>query len=518
MEYEHLLSPAGSANHGDFKGISHVQRRCNDIPCLVLFVLCVAASVVLSSIGFSQGDPSLLLPSTDFAVEETAENAASAQSDYWFHNAMVSLKNNADVAGGMSALAALLALLWVQLLKKFVRPFLYLTAAAGILCVLALATVCAAFSQQKDSYSWLLWVGIFLYVVALVLVIALVVMRKHINLTSVLFEEACRGVQHSPTVFLSAMLCVTAFIAYVLFWSYSFVYLYSVPADSISTAQLDVEAKKMPQFSTSLRNAMFFQVFVLLWVSAFLSAVYQMSVAGAISAWYFSRDAQGMDADSKKHGGPALISLARAVSISAGSLAFGSMVLAAVQFLNFCVKVAQKKAKASGNCLAKTCLGCISCCLGCIGNFVKFINRYAYIHIAMHGSSFLGASRDVFELLSRRGLSAVAVHWLGDLVLLVGKLMGVGFVTTISVICMQSLGREVSFVTVVLIAFVTFFLFNFFARIVSVGVDTVFVCYAEDCDRNGSADGHGANLYCDPSVHSALQEKIEEHKYDDPEN
>ena len=35
---------------------------------------------------------------------------------------------------GMAVLAAGLALLWVQLLKKFVRPFIFATAALGVVC------------------------------------------------------------------------------------------------------------------------------------------------------------------------------------------------------------------------------------------------------------------------------------------------------------------------------------------------------------------------------------------------
>jgi solute carrier family 44 (choline transporter-like protein), member 1 len=529
-----LLSPHqdggdSSSVNTPFKGSSHkkISRKPRDLPCLLLFLACICVSIGLSITGFSQGDPALLLPSNQLADSseiaqkgaDKAQTAGQAQASLWFHDAVVSTRENIDVVGFMMLLALALALVWVQLLKKFVRPFLYLTSILGILCVLALGTTLVVFSQsgttedEKSARSWLLWVGLCLYVVALALCIALAVLRKHIEMTAVMFEEACRGVQHSPTIFLSALLCVAAFVGYVFFWAYSFLYLYSVPAESISTARIAVENKQMPEFNTSLRNALYFQVFMLFWVTAFISAVYQMSVAGAISAWYFSRDSQGMDPQLKSHGGPALLSMARAVSVSAGSLAFGSLVLAAIQFLNFMVRLAQKKAQASGNCCAKTCLGCVSCCLGCVGKATKFINRYAYINIAMHGSSFLSASRDVFELLGRRGLSAVVVHTLGDIVLLVGKLFGVGLVTLIAVLAIHSLGRTVAFTTVALVAFATFFLFNFFARIVSVGVDTVFVCYAEDVDHNGSG-----NLYCDPSVHSCLQQKIQDCQHEEPQN
>lgn len=57
-------------------------------------------------------------------------------------------------------------------------------------------------------------------------------------------------------------------------------------------------------------------------------------------------------------------------------------------------------------------------------------------------------------------------------------------------------------VTLTVVAIGAYKIFSLFAQIVSVGVDTVMVCYLEDLERNKE----GA-LYMDPELHRMLQDK-----------
>ena len=61
---------------------------------------------------------------------------------------------------------------------------------------------------------------------------------------------------------------------------------------------------------------MLYQVFAFFWVLAFLSGVLQVSIAGAISNWYFSRDINGYHYD----GSPALLAYRFALTKSFGSI------------------------------------------------------------------------------------------------------------------------------------------------------------------------------------------------------
>jgi len=135
------------------------------------------------------------------------------------------------------------------------------------------------------------------------------------------------------------------------------------------------------------------------------------------------------------------------------------------------------------------------------------VNRYAYIHIAMHGDGFCSSARNVYDLISRNSFSAVIVDTLGEFVLFVGKLLGTSACTIFSLFLLQHLGREISPVTIAAVVITSFAVFNLFANIVGSGVDTVLVCYLEDLERN-----KGSNLYIEPSLHDLLQQKARDTK------
>ncbi len=142
---------------------------------------------------------------------------------------------------------------------------------------------------------------------------------------------------------------------------------------------------------------MFYFLFIplaFLWISALISAVFQYSVAGAIASWYFSRDPSGF---SKDVGSPALRSFGRALTKSFGSLAFGALLLAVVQFLNFLVK--QSKKYADRNRLTRILLGCVVCCLSCIEGFIQKVDRFTYIHM---GNLFLYFSLTYYSYARRK--------------------------------------------------------------------------------------------------------------------
>jgi len=243
---------------------------------------------------------------------------------------------------------------------------------------------------------------------------------------------------------------------------------------------------------------MYYNVFGLFWTIALISAIFQVTVAGAISTWYFSRDASGFQSNLSS---PALRTFSWAITKSFGSLALGSLLIAIVQFINFLLNRARKANKS--NKVVYYLIACVQCIFGCIERFIKFIDRFAYIYIAMHGEGFFTSARNCFSLISRNLFSAVVVDFLGDFVLFVGKLLGTALCTIFTVFILERLDREVSVLTVAVVVVIAYCVFNMFAHVVGVGVDTVFVCYLEDMERNGDS----GNMYIDPSLHTMLQER-----------
>jgi len=383
----------------------------------------------------------------------------------------------------------LLGLIWIQLMRVFTRLFIYLTVILGIALVIAggVYSLILGMNQNQESLQIFSYC---LFGLAFLLLVAVIFLRKKINLTAELFNECCRGVQHNPALFISAtvmFICISVFVAY---WVMGFIFLFSIPGESI-----DVQIpNQMPHFNTKIRNLMYYNLFGFFWTVALLSAIFQVSISGAIASWYFSRN------DQEVKGSPTLRSLGYAFTKSFGSLALGSLVVAIVEFLQFLINKVKKTP--TSNKVVKYIACLLQCFLSCVQGLVRFINRYAYVCIAMHGEPFCTSSRGTFDLISRNSFSAVIVDTLADFVLFVGKLLGTAATTIFSLFLLHVLHREISLVTILSVVVVSFVVFSLFANIVAVGVDTVLVCYLEDLERN-----KGSNLLIEPTLHELLQEK-----------
>ena len=86
----------------------------------------------------------------------------------------------------------------------------------------------------------------------------------------------------------------------------------------------------------------YYYVFATLWANAFINAVTIFVVASACCMWYYSHG-PGQDLDF-----PIAKSFKMVFRYHMGSLAFGSFILAVVQFLQFLVEVFKKHAEATG--------------------------------------------------------------------------------------------------------------------------------------------------------------------------
>ena len=107
-----------------------------------------------------------------------------------------------------------------------------------------------------------------------------------------------------------------------------------------------------------------------------------------------------------------------------GSLAFGSLLLAIVQFVQLMVEIFKRQAQNTGQnskCMEYV-IKCIECCLACVECIVKFINTQAYIQIALRGKNFCYAAKDGFELVWSNPLRYSIVGGVGAVIMFLGKI------------------------------------------------------------------------------------------------
>merc|ERR1711998_546488 len=142
----------------------------------------------------------------------------------------------------------------------------------------------------------------------------------------------------------------------------------------------------------------------------------QPVIALSVVTWYFERD------KSEIGNSTVFASIRMAFTYHMGSAAFGSLIIAIIKLIRAIIMYLQKKAAKAKNKLASAILCCIQCCMWCVEKCMKFINKNAYIQIAIFGYSFCTAARKAFFLILRNLLRIAAVGMVSEIVATIGKL------------------------------------------------------------------------------------------------
>jgi solute carrier family 44 (choline transporter-like protein), member 2/4/5 len=196
--------------------------------------------------------------------------------------------------------------------------------------------------------------------------------------------------------------------------------LYLISAASFTYTSGDVFTSISNLADTALIQFYVF-LFGTLWCNAFIQAMGVFVVASACCIWYYSH---GPNQNETSY--PIFRSYKMVFRYHFGSLAFGSLILAIVQFLQLVVEAVKKQAESSGaanNKCFEYVINCLRCCLQCVERVVEFINKTAYIQIALRGKNFCSAAKDGFEIVWANPLRYMVVSGVGWIIMFLGKLM-----------------------------------------------------------------------------------------------
>mmetsp|Transcript_16358 Transcript_16358/g.1461 ORF Transcript_16358/g.1461 Transcript_16358/m.1461 type:complete len:82 (+) Transcript_16358:712-957(+) len=67
-------------------------------------------------------------------------------------------------------------------------------------------------------------------------------------------------------------------------------------------------------------------------------------------------------------------------------------------------------------------LNCLRCYMNCFEKFIRFLNRNAYIQIALSGRSFCSAAKEGMRLLWANPARSSIVNGLGSAFIFIGKM------------------------------------------------------------------------------------------------
>ncbi|XP_066993399.2 choline transporter-like 2 [Anabrus simplex] len=233
-------------------------------------------------------------------------------------------------------------------------------------------------------------------------------------------------------------------------------------------------------------------IFGFFWGLFFMSAFGEMVLAGTFATWYWTFKKSDVPFFTLTH------SLLRTLRYHLGTLAFGSLILAICRMIRVMLEYLNKKLGKYDNAFVRAVMCCLRCFFWCLEKFIRFINRNAYIMCAIHGKNFCKSARDAFNLLMRNIIRVFVLDKVTDFLLFLGKFMITAGMVALS---FYFFGDKLQFeevpeihnavpdlnyyfVPVIVIGIGTYFITSVFFGVYAMAVDTLFLCFLEDCERN----------------------------------
>uniref|UniRef100_A0AAR2KG56 Choline transporter-like protein n=1 Tax=Pygocentrus nattereri TaxID=42514 RepID=A0AAR2KG56_PYGNA len=390
--------------------------------------------------------------------------------------------------------------------------------------------------------TWLAFI-IILAIVELVIILLLIFLRNRIRIAIALIKEASRAIGHVMSSLFYPLFTFALLAVVIAYWTITAVFLstsnepvYRVFNEGSKACfhsnttchpenYTDSDMKKdCPEsqclfafyggeshYHKYLIFLQFYNVFLFFWCANFVTALGQMTLAGAFASYYWA-----FNKPDDIPACPVFASLGRALRYHTGTLAFGSLILSIIQVIRVLLEYLDHKLKGAENKFAKFLLCCLKCCFWCLEKFIKFLNRNAYIMCAIYGKNFCTSARDAFFLLMRNVIRVAVLDKVTDFLLFLGKLLVVGIVGVMSFFFFSGTAKGVDvapnlhyyWVPILTIVVGSYLIAHGFFSVYAMCVDTLFLCFCEDLERN---DGSAARpFYMSTTLRDILSKSTEE--------
>ena len=296
---------------------------------------------------------------------------------------------------GWAFFLAMFYFLFLRCCAGFITFFLILLVQAGLI-VLAVyfyflhddeEEIQAESDTTDYAFFW-----VFTALAAIWLILTLVFCNK-IRLAIALIEVTSKYIHKTWCIIFVPFLFFVIVVAWLALWLILLVFLYTsgeFQSDSKIFASYKMDEK--------LEYGFWYHIVMIFYITAIIEAYSQFVYASSACIWYFN-----YEKGTENH--PIAKSFERGIRYHFGSLVFGATIVAIIRFLMFFVEYVKKQmeksaGKTQGKCI-KCVFCCIECCLACCNKIMEFVNKHAYIQIALKGDSFCTAAWEGFGLIIR---------------------------------------------------------------------------------------------------------------------
>ncbi|CAK7568015.1 MAG: pH nine-sensitive protein 1 [Sporothrix epigloea] len=394
------------------------------------------------------------------------------------------------------AVAIILSIIYMWVARTFTKLLIWITGIANI--CLGLATAIYMLYQRYWSG------GIVFLVFVIFTIICFISWIPRIPFSVVMLQASMDVARRRGHVFIVSLVGGLLAAAFGVWFSVTMVAVY-VKYDSGNDPACNADGSGCSQ--AKVIGLMVFITFAGYWISEWLKNTVHATVAGIYGSWYFSSSNDTFPR------GVTRSSARRALTYSFGSISLGSLIVAIINFLRQLCSVAQQQAASSGDSLASIFFCLLGCVISILDWAVQFVNRYAFIHIALYGSSYFQAAKNTWTMIKNRGIDALVNQCLIGPVFSMGATF-VAYATALSAyvflhVTKPAYNSDGSYTPVILAyAFlVGLQICHVFTTPISSGVDTIFVAMGWDphvmSERHSDLYHRMVEVY--PRVQQAIQ-------------
>uniref|UniRef100_A0A674N5T5 Choline transporter-like protein n=1 Tax=Takifugu rubripes TaxID=31033 RepID=A0A674N5T5_TAKRU len=391
--------------------------------------------------------------------------------DNSLHRLISSVAASKELIIGLCFLALVLSMILMMIIRYISAVLIWILTSLVVLgslgeIIFSLLLSCAE--------SWFLFPNQILWF-QVILLLLMLFMRKRVALTIALFHVAGKVFIHLPLLTLQPFV---TFLALLLFWIYWILVLLFLG----TTGQFPFGSKF--RLTGHLRYLTWYHAVGLVWITEFILACQQMTVAGAVVTYYFTRDKNRLPVT------PILSSVLRLVRYHLGTVAKGSFIITLVKIPRLILMYIHNQLKGKENafarCLLKTCI----CCLWCLEKCLNYLNQNAYAATAINSTSFCTSARDAFVILVENALRVATINAVGDFVLFLGKILIVTS-TAFAGVMLLNYQRDYAewLLPLAIVCLFSFLVAHCFLSIFEIVVDVLFLCFAIDTKYNDGTPG-----------------------------
>jgi choline transporter-like protein 2/4/5 len=367
-------------------------------------------------------------------------------------------------------------------------------------------TAAGVAAAEDQAHYWAIACYV-LTAVDVLLLLLLIFMCGRIRIAIGIIREASRALQSMPMLTLYPIVPTFFAVGLVAYWLVAAAFIatsgevslteVASTASTVTGANVGSAVPVEMKENNTMHYLMIYHLFGLLWTSQFIQAAAYATIAGAFCEYYWTLDKRQVPAR------PVLRSMWRTVRYHFGSVAFGSLIIAIMQFLRIALEYVDQKMKAAkqGNAVVKVAMMCLKCFLWCFEKCLKFLNKNAFIVMAMKGRSFCPSMKDSFTLLLANAARVATVSIIARFLMILGKIFITGFCmlfmfvfiryppTHLPSFFMGDLASVSSPIFPMLLTGVlSYATASFFLDVYGTGIDTILLCFCEDCNVNKTSE------------------------------